>query len=202
MVNQDISEELFKLRKEEGRTASRYLRIGTNPLIDLAVINLWTRSLEDILRDMASSHRERHGGMPNTSAFDEVRMGTDDLKYYQQNGQPHIAVDTLEIYEARERAGLWQYREVEYSHDGKEYRITSPDESYERDRWDRRLRRLYEMRGSTPNDREGMLRVVRAAAAQMDMGNAIKPRPRPSVVWPDFEALQRNSPNNIHRRLP
>ncbi len=186
-------------RTQEARAAKLYLQGGRNELINLAIINGWCRSLEDLLRGAARGHREREGTIPPAAFFDAFRLGTKDVKYYQQNGQAHMDWDTVDLIDARQRYGVWSYVEVEFSHDGKAYRCVYPDETQA---WTERHQAMVDRKRSMPKTREGMMQIVRAAAAGMDMQAAIRPAARAAPTRPVFEEMQRSSPNGIHRRLP
>lgn len=81
--------------------AKRAMRQCLHPLIDTALREGWSRSLQDIFRDCLRQHWERQGRLPSMEWLEGVRVGPIDIAYYRKAGHAHVAQDVADIKSAR-----------------------------------------------------------------------------------------------------
>jgi hypothetical protein len=86
---------------EDAIAAKTYMRECNSSLIDMALAQGWSKSLEDNARGVIRKFREANGRRPTSREMEAFRMSHADCDYYRQHGQPHLNSDRDAYSEAR-----------------------------------------------------------------------------------------------------
>lgn len=88
-------------RADEARLAAAYLRTNPSTLIDMALAQRWSKSLEDLVRSVIRQCWDRDGAPPTPEMLTRFRLPDEDVDYYRRHGQPHLITERDEIRRAR-----------------------------------------------------------------------------------------------------
>ena len=83
------------------KAAKDYMRTCNSSLIDMALDQGWSRSLQDTARDVIRKFREKNGRRPNNDELKAFRMFDDDCAWGKKYGQPHLKAELADIKQAR-----------------------------------------------------------------------------------------------------
>lgn len=82
-----------------------YMTSCPSSLIDMALKQGWSRSLEDVARDVIRRCYERDGKLPTQAMMTNFRMPQADVDDYARNGQSHLQMDVDMLLAARAQTG-------------------------------------------------------------------------------------------------
>lgn len=99
--DEDARTKAAAVSAEDRAAAKLYLHTNPSSLIDMAINNGWSRSLEDLARSVIRKFRLANGRRPSSAEMHAFRISKEDVKYYDRYGLPHLPSVKAEIVEAR-----------------------------------------------------------------------------------------------------
>ena len=128
MVDRDIMAELHGADNADKALARAFLMGGQALIINLALQNNWSRSLEDVARGYVSNLRRTGHASVSVRTIDGLVWLARDVAYYQRHGQDLLTREKGEVIAEREKRDLWFPVRADFSQDRKKYRIVRVEE--------------------------------------------------------------------------
>ena len=100
-MSPDVRTKIQEPGREDRAAAKAYMRECRSSLIDMALAQKWSRSLEDIAISTIRQFREQHGRRPSHREMEGFRIPPKECEYYAKHGIAHLEADASEIIAAR-----------------------------------------------------------------------------------------------------